>query len=123
DVGDHELGRLAAGLEHAVRHLLDEGAEVERAGVAHPVRALDQHLRLREVVLRPVHAEPKRVSLEVDLTEALAAKPRPIDWSGSLPGRHADGVPEPIMPNPDRATRRRTPPAGRGRATSPPAPG
>jgi hypothetical protein len=67
DVGDHEVGRLAARLVHAVRDLLDQPAEVEGAGVAHAVRALDQDLRLAEVLLGPVHAQPQRVPLEVDL--------------------------------------------------------
>jgi hypothetical protein len=61
---------------------------VKRAGVTHPVRALHEHLRLAKIVFGPVHAEPKRVPLEVDLTQALAAKPLSVDQSRCLFGRH-----------------------------------
>jgi len=36
----------------------------------------------------PAHPQPKRVPLEVDLTEALAAKPLPVDRSRTPFSRH-----------------------------------
>jgi hypothetical protein len=88
DVGDDEVRRLAAHLEHAVGDLVDQVAEVKRARVTHPVRAFHEHLRLAEVILGPVHAQPERVTLEVHLTEALAAKPLPVDRRRCVFSRH-----------------------------------
>ena len=72
DVGGVEDARLAARLEDAVGDLLDQRPEVEGAGVAHAVGALDEDLRLAEVLLRPVHAQAQRVPLVIDLAQSLA---------------------------------------------------
>jgi hypothetical protein len=77
DVADGEHGGLAAGLVDAVADLLDQLAEVERAGVAHAVGAVDEHLRLAQVLLGPVHPQPQRVPLVVDQAESLAAEQGP----------------------------------------------
>ena len=74
DIADREDARLATGLEHAVADFLNQRSEVERAGVAHAVGAVDQDLGLGQVFLGPVHTQPQRVALEVDLAQALAAQ-------------------------------------------------
>lgn len=55
--------------------------------MTHAIRALHEHLRLPQVLLGPVHAQAKRIPLEVDLAEALAAQPLPVDRCRSLSGR------------------------------------
>jgi hypothetical protein len=57
-----------------VADLLDQGSEMERARVSLAVRAVDQHLRLGQVLLGPVHAQPQRIALKVHLAQALAAE-------------------------------------------------
>jgi hypothetical protein len=79
DIGDHEVGRLAPRLEDAVRDLLDQPTEMKRARMPHPVGAFHEDLRLAKVILGPVHAQPERVPLEIDLAEALAAKPLSVE--------------------------------------------
>ena len=79
NVADREDAGFTAGLEDAVADLFDQRAEVERARVAHPVRAVDQDLWLGEILLGPVHAQAQRVALKVHLAEALAAQ---LTWVG-----------------------------------------
>ena len=74
DVADGEDARLAASFENAVADLLDERPEVERAGMAHAIGAVDQHLRFPQVLHGPVHPKAQRVALEVHLAQALAAQ-------------------------------------------------
>src|SRR5438132_13194691 len=99
DVADSEDARFAAGLEDAIADLFDERTEVERARMAHPVRAVDEDLWLGKILLVPVHAQAQRVALEVHLAEALAAQLTRVGGHGlRLIRRSAPSSPGPRAP-------------------------
>src|SRR5216683_4437486 len=100
DVADREDAWLAASLEYAVADLFDQRAEMERARVAHSVRAVDQHLGLAKILFGPIHAHAERVALKVHLAEALAAQLACVGGHGlRLTRRSAPSSPG--LPTPD----------------------
>src|SRR5690348_10164923 len=66
--------RFATCFKDPVAHFGDQWFEMERAGVAHAPRAVDQHLWLGEIFFSPVHAQSKGVSLMVVCPEFLTTK-------------------------------------------------
>src|SRR5262252_1729934 len=74
NVAHSEDTGFAAGFEHTVADFFDQRAEVKRARMTLPIRAVDQHLGFAEVFLGPVHAQAQGIALEVHLAETLAAE-------------------------------------------------
>src|SRR5262249_11846007 len=90
---------LAARLEHAVRDLLDQRPKVECSGVAHAVGAVDEDLRLAQVLLGPVHPHAERVTLEVDAPELLTPQLSPVELHAVLPLRRTTRAGAPSSPS------------------------
>ena len=89
---------LATRLEDTVGDLIDQGLEMEGAGMPHPVRTLHEDLGLAQIFLGPVHAQSQGITLMVHRPQPLAPQlthcrsPSPWNrWSHAPIGIYAPG--------------------------------